>query len=102
MHKYSLQTTIELKTPLQILFWKCSERKDCSKSLKFQKTLGKTIPFPLKLQACNAQFLTLPKTDSKKNVSFECSEIVGSLPGKGLQWSHLIKLIELLLETKRF
>ena len=28
--------------------------------------------------------------DFKKNVSFEKSEIVGSLPKKGLYWSHLI------------
>ena len=37
MHKYSLQPSIELKTPPQINFGKCSERKGCSKSSKIPK-----------------------------------------------------------------
>ena len=52
--------------------------------------------------AWNPQLLTSTKTNSKKNVSFECSEIIGSLPGKGGQWSHLIKITGPLLETKSF
>ena len=90
MHKYSLQLTIELKTPPQINFGKCLERKRCRKSLKIPKTI---------LAIHN---LWYEEKDSKKNVSFEFSEIVRSLPGKGLQWSHSIKLTGLLLETKRF
>ena len=93
MHKYSLQPTTELKTVLQIIFWKCSERKGCAKSSK--------IPHFLTLQACIPQFPTSAKTGSNKNASFEFSEIVGRLPAKGPQWSHLIKLAALLLETKR-
>ena len=69
MHKYSLQPTTELKTPLQI---------------HSKKNLCETVPFSVSLQACNPQFLMSAKADSKKNVSFECSEMVGSLPGKGL------------------
>ena len=36
------------------------------------------------------EFLTSANADSKKNVSFEYSEIVGSLPEKDLYLSHLI------------
>ena len=84
MRQYSLQPTIKLKTPPQINFGKWSERKGCPKSSKIPK---KSLP---------------EKTDSKKNISFEYSEIVRSIPGKGPQWNHLIKLTGLLLETKRF
>ena len=83
MHKHGLQYTTELKIPLQILFWKSSE-KDASKVRKFQKNLCKTVPFPLTLQTCNPQPIKSAKTNSKKNASFECSEIPRSLPGKGL------------------
>ena len=45
-----------------------------------KKTLCKT--FFLGLQACNPEFLTSTKTDSKKNFSCECSKIVGNWSGK--------------------
>ena len=70
MHKYSLQPTIELKTPLQINFEKCSERKGCSKRSKIQKNFLQICPFFSTLWACNPQHLTSAKTDSKK--SFLC------------------------------
>ena len=37
LHEYIQQTTIRLKTQLQILFWKCSERKGFLKFRDFQK-----------------------------------------------------------------
>ena len=66
-------------------FWKCSERaQKCSKISKIPKNLCETVPFSLSLQPCSPVFLTSATTDSKKNVSFEYSEIVGSLPEKSL------------------
>ena len=38
----------------------------------------------LTLQPCNPKFLTSANAVSKKKISFECSEIVRSLPEKGL------------------
>ena len=47
MHKYSLQTATELKTPVQILFLKCSKRKGCSNSAKIpKKVFAKLSLFP--------------------------------------------------------
>ena len=60
------------------------KEKDALKFENSKKIFAKLFLFPLTLQACNPQFLTSAKTDSKKNVFFECSEIVGSLPGKDL------------------
>ena len=40
--------------------------------------------FSLTLQPCNPDFLNPANTGFQKNVSFECSAIVGSLPEKGL------------------
>ena len=71
-------------------FWKCLERKRFSKISKISKSLCKTMPFSLTLQPCSPilalqpEFLASANTDSKKNVSFEYSKIVGSLQGKGL------------------
>ena len=53
---------------------------DHLKFRKFQKNLCRTVPFSLTLQSCSPEFLTSAKTDCKTNVSFECFEIVGSLP----------------------
>ena len=47
------------------------------------QNLCETVPFSLTLQPCSPEYLTLVKTDSKKNVSFECFEVVGSLQEKG-------------------
>ena len=58
--------------------------KDVLKFRKFKKNLCKTVPFSLTLQPSCPLFLTSANTDSKENVSFKCSEIVGSLPEKGL------------------
>ena len=56
------------------IFWKCLERKECSKISKISKTfLCNTNPFSLTLQACSSELLTSTKSDSKKNVSCECS-----------------------------
>ena len=64
--------------------------KGVLKFRKFQKNLCESVPFYLTLQPCSPEFLTSANAGSKKNVSFEYSEIVGSLPEKGLYWSHLI------------
>ena len=72
LYDHTLQPT--LRTPLQILFWKCLKRKGCSKISKISKrTLCKTTRFSLTLQAYNSEFLTLTKSYSKKNVSCDCS-----------------------------
>ena len=76
----------------------CSERKGCSKISKTQKKkkkkkkghLSETAPFSLTQQPCNPEFLSSANADCKKKISFECSDIVGSLPEKGLWWSHFI------------
>ena len=64
------------------------------KSQKFQKNLFQTVPFSLTLQSSSPEFLTSGNADPKKNAFFGYSEIVGSLPLKGLKWS--------LWLTKRF
>ena len=45
MHKYNLQPTIDLKTPLQRNFGNCSERKECCKKLKIPKKTLQISPF---------------------------------------------------------
>ena len=75
---------------LQIHSERAQKGKDVIKIRKFPKNLSKTVPFSLTLQSCSPEFLTSANTDSKKNVFFEYSEIVGSLPKKGLKWT-LIK-----------
>lgn len=48
-----------------------------------EKTLCKIMPFYLTLQAWSSEFSISTEGDSEKHYSFECSEIVGNLPGKG-------------------
>ena len=73
-------------------FLKFSEMKRCSK-------ISKTVSFSLTLQPWSPEFVTLSTTDSRENVSFEYSEIAGSLAKKGLWWSHLITLLKKYLYT---
>ena len=42
------------------------------------------VPFSPTSQACSSKIATSTKTDSNKNVSCECSEIVEKFLGKGL------------------
>ena len=42
---------------------------------------------------CSPEFLTSGNTDSKKNVSFEYSEIAGSLPEKILKKAYLVAFL---------
>ena len=84
MHKYSLQPTVEIKISPQINFGKCSERKGCSKSLEISKHLCKFVSFFFNL-GLQFTIFDVRKNKLKKNVSFECSEIARSLPGKGPQ-----------------
>ena len=87
LHEYSLQPTTGLhyRYILRML-----RKKGWSKISKIPKTLSESVPFSLTLQPWIPEFLTSANADSKKNISFEYSEIVGSLPEKGLYWSHLI------------
>ena len=80
-----LQPTIGLKPPLQILVWKCSEKKRCSKISKIpkKKTL-KNCTFFSKVTGLQTRIPDLTKTDSNKNVLCEYSEIIGNLPDKGI------------------
>ena len=66
-----------------------------------KKILCKTDLFFLTLQACSPEFLTLVQKGSKTNVSFECSEIFGSLPGKCL-YNEVIWLTQQDLQGNRF
>ena len=56
------------------------KEKDILKFQKLQKIICETAPFSLTLQPCIREFLTSENPDYKKNVSFEYSEIVESLP----------------------
>lgn len=79
MHKYSLQPTTELKN-YRYFSENAQKEKVVLKVRKFKKKKFNTAPFPLTLQACIPYFLTSLFSDVrlKKNVSFECSELVGS------------------------
>ena len=59
-------------------------RKGYSKFLEILKEPYKTASFSLTLQVCSPESPTLTKTDFKKAVSCDCSEIVGNLVGKDL------------------
>ena len=67
LHNYSLQPTTGLKPPLQILFWKCSEGKGCSKILKISKHLCKNCLFFSKATGLQSKISAYNKTDSKKS-----------------------------------
>ena len=58
--EYILRPTAELKTPLQILFLKRSERKECSKISQITEKYLQNSP----------EILTAGKKDPKKNVFF--------------------------------
>ena len=81
--EYILQPTAKLKTPLQILFLKRSERKESSKISKILKVFAKWI-YHTNFVGLQPRISDLSKKDPKKNVSLQCSEIVGILPQKGL------------------
>ena len=76
--------TAYYRTTLQIHSESAEKVKGVLKFRKFQKRICENVPFSLTLQPCSPEFLTSANADSKKNVSFEYSEIVGSLPEKGL------------------
>ena len=82
-----------IKTTLQIHFWKWSQRKRCSK-----RTICTAAPFSLMLKVCSPEIPTSTKTGSKKNVSWERSEIPRKYPGV-LEWSYSIKVAGLLSRT---
>ena len=57
LQDYSLQPITGLKPALQVLFWKCSEGKGCSKILKTPRNLSKTVTSFLTLQTYSLEFL---------------------------------------------
>ena len=94
---YSLQPTIGIKNPLQILLCKCSEKIETCKVSKIWKEPLENCPFISNISGMRPRiFDSTKKILSKKNVSCECSEIVGNLLGKGLYWSHFYKVTLLL------
>ena len=70
--EYIVQPTAELNAPLQILFLKRSERKECYKISKIFETYLQNCSFSLGKNS--------GKKDPKKNICSQCSEIVGILP----------------------
>ena len=72
------------RTALQMHSENAQNIKGVLKFRNFQKNLCERVPFSLTLQPCSLEFLTSANADSKKNVSFQYFEIVGSLPEKGL------------------
>ena len=81
LYYHRLQPT-GLETPLQILFWKCSGRIECSKISKISKrSFCKTAPFSLMLQACCSEISAFNKVRLKeKCFLWLFSEIVANLP----------------------
>ena len=77
-----LQPTTRLKTPLQIVFLKSSDRKECTKISDISKNFLQNCPlFPnaIGLECRSSSFsthrpITILKTNSKANVSGDCSE----------------------------
>ena len=78
-----IKSTAYCQTALKIQSGSAQKGKDILKFRKFQKHFCETVPLLLTLQPCSPKFLTSANTRSKKYVSFEYSEIVGSLPQKG-------------------
>ena len=85
-----------LKSLLQIFFFKCSEKKGCSKILQIPKIYLQNCLFLSDVILLQSRISNSTKTDSKKNVSCECSDIVENLPGKGLYRHHFINITEVL------
>ena len=92
--------TTVYKPPLQILFWNCSEGKGCSKISKIPKNLCKTLFFS-NTTGLQSRISSFNKTDSKANVSCQCSEIAGNTLRKDRSQSHFIKVTRLLLRILR-
>ena len=94
---YILQANSGLKILPKIFFWKCQERKRCSKisAISKKKSFAKQSLFS---SVTGLQFRTsdLIKLGSKENISCECSKIVGNVPREGLYWSHFTKVTVML------
>ena len=68
---------------------KCSKRKVYSKISTIPKKSLRNCPFFPNAIACSPNFLTSANTDSRQNVSFDCSEIVVKLPDQTLLKNNL-------------
>ena len=82
-----IKSTAYYRTALQIHSGSAQKGKGILKFQNFQKILCEPVPFflaLLTLQPWNPEFLTSANAVSKKNISIEYSEIVRSLPEKGL------------------
>ena len=69
-----------IKDCTTVTFGSFQKGNNVLKFCKFCKYICETVSFSLRLQPWNPEFLTSLNTGPKKNVSFECSEIVKSLP----------------------
>ena len=78
-----LQSTTRLTTLVQTFFGSPEKGQGVLNVQKFQKIFAK-CPFFLTLQVCGLEFQVSTRPDSKKNVSCDCFQIVGNLPGKKL------------------
>ena len=77
-----LQTITRLNTPPHILFWK--KGKDIPKIQDLSNKVRKNVPFPVTLETLSPELSTSKNKNLKKNISCECSKMVGNLPRKGL------------------
>ena len=69
--------------------------KDVLKFQHFQKKSLQRGPFSLMVPAYSSGFSAYQKSITK-NVSCECSKLVGKLPVESLYWSHAIKVTRLV------
>ena len=74
-----------LKAPLQILFWKSSEREGSPKFSYIRTQTSQNCPFFFQSHRSAVQNFRIQEKHYKKNVSCECSERVENFPGKGLK-----------------
>ena len=81
-----IQPTAFYRTELQIYSRRAQKGKDVLKFQNFQK-IFETVPPSLTLQPYSRYFLTSVNRESKKNVSFEYSEIVGSATERNIMKS---------------
>ena len=79
-----IESTASYRTPLQIHSESTQKGNNVLKSRKFQNNLCESVSFSLTLEPCSPEILTSNNGDYKKNVCFEYSEIVATLPEKGL------------------
>ena len=98
LHDYSLQSITELKNPPQLLFCKCSERKECSKISKIPVKHLKTASFFLNVTDLQFRISKFNKYRLQENISCECCEISVNLRGKVHNSGILLRFIYTFLK----